>query len=232
MSVRVDNSYMYKYLEEQHQRDVAKTASDQADSRRKEIPYVLAKYGGIAAIILSIGLAIYFANSFKQISTNTNITQAQEQASKNQYLSETDELIDIDTLLSEMKTEPKTSSPSSERLKEEISELETEPKFPEPILEPVAEQVSVRNYVIFDQIEFVHEGINKITIGRRYDEPESEVSTSWCYVDKFNSEGFKNPLYLVNIDEERIELDITDEIAGSFGVNKSVLVEAQQLCTI
>ena len=211
MSVRVDNSYMYKYLEEQHQRDAAKTASDQADSRRKQIPYVLAKYGGIAAIILSIGLAIYFANSFKQISENTNITQAQEQASKNQYLGNEDEIIDVDALLSEMKTEP---------------------KFPEPSLEPVAEQVSVRNYVIFDQIEFVHEGINKITIGRRYDEPESEVSTSWCYVDKFNSEGFKNTLYLVNIDEERIELDITDEIAGSFGVNKSVLIEAQQLCTI
>ena len=211
MSVRIDNSYMYKYLEEQHQRDAAKTASDQADSRRKQIPYVLAKYGGIAAIILSIGLAIYFANSFKQISENTNITQAQEQASKNQYLGNEDEIIDVDALLSEMKTEP---------------------KFPEPSLEPVAEQVSVRNYVIFDQIEFVHEGINKITIGRRYDEPESEVSTSWCYVDKFNSEGFKNTLYLVNIDEERIELDITDEIAGSFGVNKSVLEEAQQLCTI
>ena len=211
MSVRIDNSYMYKYLEEQHQRDAAKTASDQADSRRKQIPYVLAKYGGIAAIILSIGLAIYFANSFKQISENTNITQAQEQASKNQYLGNEDEIIDVDALLSEMKTEP---------------------KFPEPSLEPVAEQVSVRNYVIFDQIEFVHEGINKITIGRRYDEPESEVSTSWCYVDKFNSEGFKNTLYLVNIDRERIELDITDEIAGSFGVNKSVLEEAQQLCTI
>ena len=232
MSVRVDNSYMYKYLEEQHQRDAAKTASDKADSRRKQIPYVLAKYGGIAAIILSIGLAIYFANSFKQISTNTNITQAQEQASKNQYLSETDELIDIDTLLSEMKTESKKSSPSEERLKEVFCELDTEPKFPEPILEPVAEQVSVRNYVIFDKIEFVHEGIDKIIIGRQYDEPESEVSASWCYVDKFNSEGFKDTLYLVNINEERIELDITDEIAGSFGVNKSVLVEAQQLCTI
>ena len=211
MNVRVDNSYMYKYLEEQHQRDAAKTASDQADSRRKEIPYVLAKYGGIAAIILSIGLAIYFANSYKQISANTNISQAQEQASKNQYLGGTDELIDIDALLSEIKTEP---------------------TFPEPSLEPVVEQVSVRNYVIFDKIEFEHEGINKITIGRQYDDPESEVSSSWCYVDKLNSDGFKNTLYLVNIHEERIELDITDEIAGSFGVNKSVLEEAQQLCTI
>ena len=211
MNVRVDNSYMYKYLEEQYQRDAAKTASDQADSRRKEIPYVLAKYGGIAAIILSIGLAIYFANSYKQISANTNISQAQEQASKNQYLGGTDELIDIDALLSEIKTEP---------------------TFPEPSLEPVVEQVSVRNYVIFDKIEFEHEGINKITIGRQYDDPESEVSSSWCYVDKLNSDGFKNTLYLVNIHEERIELDITDEIAGSFGVNKSVLEEAQQLCTI
>ena len=211
MSIRVDNSYMYKYLEEQHQRDTARTASEQAESRRKEIPYVMARYGGIAAIILSIGIAIYFGNSYKQISANTNITQAQEQASKNQYLSETDELIDIDTLLSEMKTEP---------------------KFPEPTLEPVVDQVSVRNYVIFDEIEFAHEGINKITIGRQYDDPKSEVSASWCYVDKYNSEGFKNTLYLVNINEERIELDITDEIAGSFGVNKSVLEEAQQLCTI
>ena len=131
-----------------------------------------------------------------------------------------------------MKTEPKISSRGAEPLKEEVSELKTEPKFPEPSLEPVVEQVSVRNYVIFDKIEFEHEGINKITIGRQYDEPESEVSASWCYVEKFNSDGFKKTLYLVNIHEERIELDITDEIAGSFGVNKSVLEEAQQLCTI
>ena len=47
-----------------------------------------------------------------------------------------------------------------------------------------------------------------------------------------NSKGFRDTLYLVNINEERVELDITDEIAGSFGVNKSVLKEAQQLCTI
>ena len=211
MNVQVDNSYMYKYLEEQHQRDVAKTASDQAESRRKEIPYVLAKYGGITAIILSIGLAVYFSNSYKQISENTNITQTHEQASKNQYLSDTDELIDVEALL---------------------SQLDTEPNFPAPNLEPAVEQVSVRNYVIFDKIEFEHEGINNITIGRRYDDPESEVSSSWCYVDKYNSEDFRNTLYLVNIQEERIELDITDEIAESFGVSKSLLEEAQQLCTI
>ena len=103
MNVRVDNSVMYKYLEEQHKRSAAKTASAQAESRRKEIPYVLAKYGGVALIILSIGLALYFANSFKQISERTNITHAQEQASKSQYMGETDDLIDIDALLNEIR---------------------------------------------------------------------------------------------------------------------------------
>ena len=212
MTVRVDNSYIYKYLEEMHQRDSARTAAAHAESRKKEIPYVLAKYGGIAAIILSIGMAIYFANSYKQISENTNFTQTQEVAAKNQYSGMTDDVvIDIDALINEAKSEP---------------------KFPTPGSEPFVEQTSVRNYVIFDRIEFEHEGIQKITIGRQYDDPDSEVSSSWCYVDKLNSDGFKNTLYLVSIHEERDELEITDEIAESFGVNKSLLVEAQELCTI
>ena len=108
---------------------------------------------------------IYYHHS-AHLKQSHKIDRDLEQASKNQYLSETDELIDIDTLLSEMKTEP---------------------KFPEPTLEPVVDQVSVRNYVIFDEIEFAHEGINKITIGRQYDDPKSEVSASWCYVDKYLS---------------------------------------------
>jgi len=212
MNMRVDNSYVYKYLEEQHQRDAARTAADAAESRKKEIPYVLAKYGGIAAIILCIGMAIYFANSFKQITENTSLVQTQELASKNQYSGDAeDDVIDIDKLLSEVKSES---------------------KFPNPGSEPFVEQTSVRNYVIFDRIEFQHEGIQKITIGRQYDDPDSDVSSSWCYVDKLNSEGFKNTLYLISIHEERDELDITDEIAESFGVSKELLVEAQQLCTI
>ena len=232
MNVRVDNSYIYKYLEEQHLRDAVKTASELADSNRKQIPYVLARFGGVAAIILSIGLAMYFANSYKQIIENTNITQAQQQASKNQYLGESDQLIDVDALLSEMKTEPKLPPISTEPLVEEVSELEAEPKFPTPNTETLVEQVSVRNYVIFDKIDFQHEGISKVTIGRQYDDPDSDVSSSWCYVDKLNTEGFKNTLYLVNNNEERTELDITDEIAESYGVSKSLLIEAQQLCTI
>ena len=212
MNMRVDNSYVYKYLEEQHQRDAARTAADAAESRKKDIPFVLAKYGGIAAIILCVGMAIYFANSFKQITENTNLVQTQELASKNQYSGEIeDEDINIDKLLSKVKSEP---------------------KFPNPDSEPLIEQTTVRNYVIFDKIEFQHEGIQKITIGRQYDDPDSDVSSSWCYVDKLNSEGFKNTLYLINIHEERDELHITDAIAESFGVRKTLLEEAQQLCNI
>ena len=232
MDVRIDNSFMYKYLEEQHQRSAAKTAAAQAESRRKEIPYVLAKYGGIALIILSIGLALYFANSFKQISERTNITQVQEQASKSQYMGETDDLIDIDALLNEMRSEPRLPSSSLGSLSENEEIIDTEPMFPTSDTEPLVVQEIVRNYVIFDEIEFENEGISKITIGRQYDDPDSEANASWCYVDKYNSEGFKNTLYLININDERVVNEITDETADSFGVSKSLLLEAQKLCTI
>ena len=35
MNVRVDNRYVYKYLEEQHQRDAARTLGVQAENKRK-----------------------------------------------------------------------------------------------------------------------------------------------------------------------------------------------------
>ena len=211
MNIRVDNSYMYKYLEEQHQRDAARTASEQAESRRKEIPYLIARFGGMAAIILSIGIAIYFGNSYKQISEKSNISQAYEQASKNQYTAENDELIDIDALLNGMKTES---------------------SFPITNTEPLVQQSSVRNYVIFDNIDFQYEGIKKIVIGRQYDDPDSGVSSSWCYVDKVNSSGNTETIYLVRVDAVRNELNITDEIANSFGASKRLLKEAQKLCNI
>ena len=86
--------------------------------------------------------------------------------------------------------------------------------------------------MIFDRIDFDFEGIKKITIGRQYDDPESDINSSWCYVDKVNLEGLKNTLYLISIHEERKELEITSELAESFGVSKSTLVEAQKLCNI
>ena len=211
MTVRVDNSYMYKYLEEMHQRDIARTIAEKAESRKKEIPFIIAKYLGIAAIILAIGAALYFANSFKQISQSIHTSQAQLEEKQNQYVNNEDEIINIDALL---------------------EDNQSKQKFPSQDIEPFKDQKSVRNYVIFDRIDFDFEGIKKITIGRQYDDPESDINSSWCYVDKVNLEGLKNTLYLISIHEERKELEITSELAESFGVSKSTLVEAQKLCSI
>ena len=211
MTIRVDNSYMYKYLEEMHQRDVARTIAEKAESRKKEIPFIIAKYLGIAAIIIAIGAALYFANSFKQISQSIHTSQAQLEEKQNQYANNEDEIINIDALL---------------------EDNQSKQKFPSQNIEPFKDQKSVRNYVIFDRIDFDFVGIKKITIGRQYDDPESDINSSWCYVDKVNLEGLKNTLYLISIHEERKELEITSELAESFGVSKSTLVEAQKLCNI
>ena len=41
MTIRVDNSYMYKYLEEMHQRDIARTIAEKAESRKKRYHLLL-----------------------------------------------------------------------------------------------------------------------------------------------------------------------------------------------
>ena len=201
---------MYKYLGEMHQRDVARTIAEKAESRKKRY-HLYCKYLGIAAIILAIGAALYFANSFKQISQSIHTSQAQLEEKQNQYANNEDEIINIDALL---------------------EDNQSKQKFPSQDIEPFKDQKSVRNYVIFDRIDFDFEGIKKITIGRQYDDPESDINSSWCYVDKVNLEGLKNTLYLISIHEERKELEITSELAESFGVSKSTLVEAQKLCNI
>jgi hypothetical protein len=211
MSVRVDNSYIYKYLEEMHQREAAKTAAEQAESKKKEIPYIIARYAGVAAIILSIGIALYFSNSFKQISESISTSTGQAENTQSQFTREGDDLIDVDALL---------------------AEVDETPTFPKSKTQLLSNQPSVRNYVIFDRIEFQKEGLEKITIGRQYDDPESDVSSSWCYVDRINSNGFKNTLHLVSNFGDRDELEITNEIADSFGLTKELLIEAQELCTI
>ena len=63
MSVRVDNSFIYKYLNEQHSRDVARTRAEEIKNKRREIP-LATKFAGVGFILLCLGLAIYL-NSFK-----------------------------------------------------------------------------------------------------------------------------------------------------------------------
>ena len=69
MSIRVDNRYMYKYLNEQHERDHARTIGEVAKNKRKEIPFLATLFTGAALVILCLGFALYFANSYKKEKT-------------------------------------------------------------------------------------------------------------------------------------------------------------------
>ena len=57
-----------------------------------------------------------------------------------------------------------------------LEDNQSKQKFPSQDIEPFKDQKSVRNYVIFDRIDFDFEGIKKITIGRQYDDPESALT--------------------------------------------------------
>lgn len=226
MSVRVDNSYIYKYLDEQHARDNARSRGVLADNKKREIPLIATILTGIAIIILCIGLAIYFANSYKKISENS--TNIFPDNFKNQYLNKgdsSDEIIDIDSILNN------ASNKKVDTTEENETDINKNIQSIEQNLDDV-ESNNVRNYVIFDYIDFDYGGLNQVVIGRQYDDPNSDMSSAWCYVDKYNKHGFKNTFYLVNVSEQKVVHEITDEIAQSFGVTIDILIRAQKLCTI
>ena len=226
MSVRVDNSYIYKYLDEQHARDNARSRGVLADNKKREIPLIATILTGIAIIILCIGLAIYFANSYKKISEfSNNILQDNY---KNQYFNKgdsSDEIIDIDSILNN------ESNKMIDITKENEANINKNIQSIDQNLDEV-ESNNVRNYVIFDYIDFDYGGLNQVIVGRKYDDPNSDMSSAWCYVDKYNELGFKNTLYLINVSDQRDVHKITDEIAESFGVTTDILIKAQKLCTI
>ena len=97
MSVRVDNSFIYKYLNEQHSRDVARTRAEEIKNKRREIPILATKFAGVGFILLCLGLAIYLGNSFKKITENSfNNGPAQMYGSNNEEpVNGEDDLIDI-----------------------------------------------------------------------------------------------------------------------------------------
>ena len=226
MSVRVDNSYIYKYLDEQHARDNARSRGVLADNKKREIPLIATILTGIAIIILCIGLAIYFANSYKKISEfSNNILQDNY---KNQYLNKgdsSDEIIDIDSILNN------ESNKKIDITKENEVNVNKNIQSIDQNLDEV-ESNNVRNYVIFDYIDFDYGGLNQVVVGRKYDDPNSDMSSAWGYVDKYNELGFKNTFYLINVSNQKVVHEITDEIAESFGVTADVLIKAQKLCTI
>ena len=193
MSIRVDNRYMYKYLNEQHERDHARTIGEVAKNKRKEIPFLATLFTGAALVILCLGFALYFANSYKKISEN-NGPNSEFRTFNKEFLNQntnTDEVINIDDLLSQIDDQHKSSPIDDVKEIQDLSNnnmLESNTNI-------------VRDYVIFDHIDFDNDYISKVVVGRQYDDPSSGMTSAWCYVESKKSIGIKNTLILVNVND-------------------------------
>lgn len=212
MNVKVDNNYIYKYLDEQAERNSERTRAMHILNKKKEIPFLIAKYGIIGFLILSIGLALNYANSFTQKILHQTVAE-KGNISQQYHVNNEDELIDLESLLA--------------GLNEEIIDFPTEPLTDE--LPPDV----VRNYVIFDEIPFDHNEIRKVTVGRQYDSPDSKFTSAWCYIERDGVNGIVDTLYLKQVDENGSDkLDITDLVASEFQVTIDIIKKAQSICTI
>ena len=179
---------------------------------KKEIPFLIAKYGIISFLILSIGLALNYANSFTQKILHQTVAE-KGNISQQYHVNNEDELIDLESLLA--------------GLNEEIIDFPTE-----SLTDELPSDV-VRNYVIFDEIPFDHNEIRKVTVGRQYDSPDSKFTSAWCYIERDGVNGIVDTLYLKQVDENGSDkLDITDLVASEFQVTIDIIKKAQSICTI
>ena len=216
MNVRVDNRYVYKYLEEQHQRDAARTLGIQAENKKKEVPFLLARYGGIALIILFIGLALYLANSYKKILDHSVIGDGFNEgyygmSSGTDKSSGTDDIIDIESLLEDQQSK-------------DHFQIENNKSIPPNM---------VRNYVIFGRAVLNIGNITELYVGRRYEDPNSEPSRLWCYVNVYGSGGIGTDFHFIVIDgDKRTENKITSEALNLMGISLDKAMEVRKLCNI
>ena len=92
-------------------------------------------------------------------------------------------------------------------------------------------------HVLFSAPVFILLGhnpeIEKVSIGRKYEDPTSNPVSLWCYVEKATDEGFSNRIDLIGIfDGIRTENELNEETALNFGVSLNTLIGAKKLCNI
>jgi hypothetical protein len=204
-----DSSAVDKYLAQLSNRESERTRRLTIENNKREIPFLVMKYLGIAlalALVLwSLGKSIGNSNSFIHKIVNTGYEGAQVSNSYSQ-LSE-DQTICVECLLEESKT---IDLPAIEQPDKDV----------------------VRNYVIFDYIEFNQGEISQVIVGREYPDVSSEISSSWCYVNIYLDSGIRSQLTFVRTkDGERTEIPINNELANNYGVNINHLIAAKKECT-
>ena len=207
-----DASAVDTYINELNSREAEITRSMRIQNFKREVPAKVFLWCGYAVpiiiLILILGFAINKALSFERIE-KTVIENSTHDLTNQADSFSTDQVIDVDKILSE------------------------EPTFPPKVGNEVPEKDVVRNYVIFDNIPFSGEIIKQVVVGREYESPGSPSKSSWCYVDKATYTGIKPTIYLVRIEEDkRIQTNLTQEMADNFGVPLTELKKAQNRCNI
>ena len=82
-------------------------------------------------------------------------------------------------------------------------------------------------------IPFDGEFIEKVVIGKRYDNPNDEPKTIWCYVEVLTGSALAPTLYLLHIHNGlRVDTEITKSIAKELGVPIRELTRAKRRCSI
>ena len=207
-----DASAVDTYINELNSREAEITRSMRIQNFKREVPARVFLWCGYAVpiiiLILILGFAINKALSFERIE-KTVIENSTHDLTNQADSFSTDQVIDIDKILSE------------------------EPTFPAKVGNEVQEKDVVRNYVIFDNISFSGEILKQVVVGREYETPGSQPKVSWCYVDRAIYTGFKPTLYLVHIEgDKRTQTNLTQDMADDLGVPLSELKRAQNKCNI
>jgi hypothetical protein len=210
-----NSSAVDNYILEQSRREQEITRTRSIENYIKEAPYILLAWGGkllaVALLIMCIGWAISNALSFDQNTSNiTKTMNGMSHAAQNDLEYGSDELIDVEELL-------EGSDISDFNDNQEVQST----------------AAVVRDYYIFDTIDFAGDTIDSVTVGRVYEDPSSPSISQYCYVDVPQINGTKSSFHFINIDKDvRTEKAITDEVARSLGVSTSELQRAKTHCTI
>jgi hypothetical protein len=235
-----DSSAVDQYLLELSNREIERTRRLKIENTRRETPLQILRIIGIgfaiALVLWALGSAFKNANSFHKISEILGSSQNnyQEHYSSSKNIRETtdqgsslDQLIDVDALL---------NSPSIEILPEPGTGIFDDPVLPsitEEYPEGIDEHEIVRNYVIFDDVEFDGQVITSVMTGRNYPDADSEVDHSWCYVTNNTSSSGSVKLNLIGIKNgERTDYLIDEAEAIRFGASLEEIKSAKKQCTI
>jgi len=203
-----NSSAVDAYLQELSNREVERTRRLKVENYRREIPFQVLKYIGIGLAMAIVLLAISKVINSTKVPGGFDIGAGgygpKTPITSDGYSSDT--IIDIDAILNSVKM---------------------------PVAPPIVDTKVVRNYVIFDEVEFNGKVINEVVTGRNYADVNSDVDHSWCYVMNSTSPAGSIRLSLITIkDGERTDFELNQAEANKFGASLEEITRAKKECTI